>query len=159
MTDPSSPTEIGSFPDDDEEPPTYETRPALASPNGCRPYSAGRGAEAAPGGTMAVLPYFDQGLLTVDISDPADPTQHAQFGRFLTRGPEGNRSYVTPARVGGRTLALLSGEDWVGPDSTLRIDSPPVLADSYFACEAMFTLFDPERTAQVYRKGRKPGAR
>ena len=152
VTNPRAPTEVGSFPNGTERPPTYDTRPAIFSPNGCRPFAAGRGAAAAPGGRTALLPYFDQGLLNVDISNPANPGQLAQFGRFETRRPEGNAAYVSPASVGGRTLALLSGEDWVGPESSLRIDSPAAVAGSPVACEAMFTLFDPEDTAQVYRQ-------
>ena len=151
-TNPTDPKEVGSFPNGPQRPPPFGGRPQIFSPNGCRPFSAGRGAEASPDGTKALLPYFDQGLLNVDISNPAAPAQLAQFGRDETRGLEGNSAYVTPATADGRSLALLAAEDWVGPTSSLRIDSPGALAGSRFACEAMFTLFDPENTAQVYRR-------
>ena len=156
VTNPGNPTEVGSFPNGAERPPALPGRTGARSArsrNGCRNYFVGRGAEAGSGGTLGLLPFMDHGMLTVDLSNPADPNQlgHLAYPRD-ERTFEGNAAFVTEASVGGRALALLSNEDWVGPVTTLRLSSPASLAGSRFGCEAHFTLFDPEDTAQIYRK-------
>ncbi|MBA3969300.1 MAG: hypothetical protein H0X52_04280, partial [Gemmatimonadetes bacterium] len=143
VTNPGKPVQMGSFPD--------RGRP-ISSRHGCRPFSAGHAAETSPDGRTALLAYYDEGLLVLDISEPAAPAERGQFRYPAGRSTEGNAAYTTWARVGDRTLALVSDEDWIAPTTTLRIDAPASVAGTRFACEAMFTLFDPENTAQIYRK-------
>lgn len=95
----------------------------------------------------------------------ADPYPAALApGLTADRAVEGNGAYNTFAGSSASPLALLSDEDWIAPTTTVRVDtvggstdstmpSPQGLAPgtTAMACEAMFTLFDPENTAQIYR--------
>ncbi len=158
VTNPANPTQVGSFPNGAQQPPPYVPPGGTGIPrgfshNGCRPFDAAVGVGVTPDGNTGLLPYYDHGMLTVNLSDPAAPSQLGQlpFPRD-DRAFEGNAERVGFASAGGRSLALLSSADWVAPNTRLRIDSPASLAGSKFACEAMFTLFDPNNTAQIYRK-------
>ena len=48
---------------------------------------------------------------------------------------EGNAAFVSTGTVGGRPVAVVSEEDFIGPDSILRIDSP---GGSALASEVMW---------------------
>jgi hypothetical protein len=143
VTDPRNPVQLGSFP-----PPG---RP-IWSPNGCRPFSAGRGAAVAPGGEFAALAYYDDGLFLLDVLDPASPRVLGRLPYPTDREVEGNAAHVALAEVGGRRVALVAEEDWIAPATRLRIQAPQRLAAELFACSAMFTLFDPDDRAQLYRQ-------
>lgn len=165
VTDPTSPTEVGSFPNrfpaPDQRPPGFNGQSNGFSNNGCRAFDGGIGVGSYPDGSKALLPYFDQGLLSVDLANPAAPAQLGQYQYpRADRLFEGNASYVDFTTSGGRSLALLGESDWIAPNSSLRIDDPSSVAGSKFACEAMFTLFDPNNAAQVYRhpNSQVPGA-
>ncbi|MDQ6778362.1 MAG: cadherin-like domain-containing protein [Actinomycetota bacterium] len=155
VTNPTTPTEIGSYPNEfpaDQRPPGFNGQPVGYSNNGCRAFDGAIGVGSYPDGSKALLPGFDQGLFTVDLSNPAAPSTLGQYQYPRSdRTFEGNASYVNFASVGGHSLALLGESDWIAPSSTLRIDGTSSVAGSKFACEAMFTLFDPNNTAQVYR--------
>ncbi|HVL91940.1 MAG TPA: hypothetical protein VM264_01200, partial [Acidimicrobiales bacterium] len=148
VTDPRSPTLAGAWP------PLGE-RPSPFSNNGCRRFSNNHSVVTDGTGTRAHIAYMDDGLITVDITNPAAVSVVGQFDYPAQRTVEGNAAFVSLGEVGGRPVAVVSEEDFIAPDSVLRIDSPASLAGTRFACEAMFTLFDPEDTAAVYRK---PGA-
>ncbi|MEO7443006.1 MAG: PA domain-containing protein, partial [Acidimicrobiales bacterium] len=158
VTNPRNPTQVGSWPNLDQ----VQLGGSLSerrgfSRNGCRPIETGRGVAFGQGGQVALLANQDLGMFTVDIANPAVPTQagHAAIYPRTDRTVEGTAGYVTEAVVGDRRLALLAEEDWIAPTTRVRIDAPSSLAGSKFACEAMFTLFDEDNQAQVYRK---PGA-
>ncbi len=156
VTNPTTPTEVGSYPNanppPDQRPPGFNGQPAGFSNNGCRAFDGAIGVGSTPDGSKALLPYFDQGLLTVDLANPAAPATLGQYQYpRADRNFEGNAAYVNFASSGGRSLALLGESDWIAPSSSLRIDGTSSVAGSKFACEAMFTLFDPHNTAQVYR--------
>ena len=148
-TNPRAPVQIGSFP-------ALAQRPTAGSGffsiNGCRSFYAGHDGAANRDGSRALLAYLDEGVFAADLSNPAAPTLAGRFEYPEERAVEGNASYVEWADVAGRPLGLVSEEDWVAPTTTLRVDAPASLAGSKFGCEAMFTLFDPENTAQIYRK-------
>jgi len=165
VTNPASPTQVGSFPNGNQQPPPYIPPGGAANPrgfsnNGCRPFDGAIGVGATPDGSKALLPFFDAGMLTVDLSNPASPAGLGQlpFPRD-DRAFEGNAARAAFASANGRSLALLSESDFVAPETRLRIDAPASLAGTKFACEAIFTLFDPENTAQIYRApgGQIPG--
>ncbi|MEO6121182.1 MAG: PA domain-containing protein, partial [Acidimicrobiales bacterium] len=147
VTDPTTPVQVSSWPPVGERPPT-------ASVNGCRAANIGHDADFAAGGTRALVAFGDEGLVTLDISDPSRPRRLGQFDYPEVRSVEGNASYATAMEVGGRRLALVSDEDWFPTTSSVRVDG--AAPQSYFACEATFTLFDPQGDAQVYnRPGRQ----
>jgi len=156
VTDPATPVEVGAYPSGDQRPVGFNGTPAAPnygfSNNGCKAFDGGIGVGTNNGGSTGLLAFLDQGLYTVDLTNPAAPSTFGQF-RYETndRTVEGNAQYVDPATVGGRSLALVGESDWVGPQSSLRVDNGTV-AGSVFACESYFTLFDPEDTAQIYRK-------
>ncbi|MCP9490779.1 MAG: hypothetical protein MSC31_13030, partial [Solirubrobacteraceae bacterium MAG38_C4-C5] len=156
VTNPTTPTEIGSYPNEfptPERPSGFNGQPNGFSNNGCRNFDGAEGVGTYPDGSKALLPYFDQGLLTVDLANPGDPGTLGQYQYSRAdRAFEGNAAYADFATVEGRSLALLGEADWIAPNSSLRIDGSSSVAGSKFACEAMFTLFDPEDTAQVYRR-------
>ena len=154
VTNPTRPTQVGSFPNGDQIPPGFGTNPRGFSHNGCRPFDAGHAVGKGGDGTQVVLPYMDLGMFNVNLADPAAPSGSAQLNLYdrNDRAAEGNAAYGASAEVSGRRLALVAEEDWVAPQSRLRVDAPAAVAGSKFACEAMFTLFDPENSAQVYRK-------
>ena len=149
VTDPRAPVQVSSFP-------ALAQRPTAGagffSPTGCRTFYAGHDGAANADGTKALLAYLDEGVFSADLADPAAPTLAGRFEYPKERTLEAGAGYVAWAEFAGRRLGLVSEEDWIAPNSSLRIDSPASLAGSKFACEAMFTLFDPENTAQVYRK-------
>ncbi|MBW3651441.1 MAG: hypothetical protein KY458_12820, partial [Actinobacteria bacterium] len=149
VTDPRSPTQVGSFPAAGDQP---SAGGGFNSNNGCRPFYAGHDAETSPDGTKALLGYLDEGVWAVDLADPAAPASLGRFEYPEERAVEAEASAVTWADVLGRQVGLASEEDWWAPTTRLRIDAPSSLAGSKFACEAMFTLFDPEDRAQIYRQ-------
>lgn len=147
VTDPRRPTQVGAFP------------PAgvpIFSTNGCRPFSAGHGAAFSHNGTRGMLAFYDGGLFVVDLTASGSPVKLGQFTYPKDRGFEGSAAYVAAARVNGRDLALISEADFIGPATTLEVDGPVAVAGSKFGCEAIFTLYDPQNKAQLYRQ---PGAR
>ena len=147
VTDPTRPVQVGSWPPLGERPPT-------ASVNGCRASNIGHDAGFAAGGTRALVAYGDEGLITLDIRDPARPRRLGQLDYPNVRSVEGNASYVTGGEIGGRSLALVTDEDWFPVTSTVRVDGPT--PQNYVACQATFTLFDPQGDAQLYnRPGRQ----
>jgi len=155
VTNPRDPTQVGSWPNLDQ----VQLGGSLSerrgfSRNGCRPIETGRGVGFGRDGQQALLANQDLGMFTVDIADPSVPTQvgHASIYPRGERTVDGTAGYVTEATVGDRRLALLAEEDWIAPTTRVRIDAPSPLAGSKFACEAMFTLFDEDDQAQVYRK-------
>ena len=160
VTDPTNPTQVGSWPVGTQTPPggsiASPNRPGF-SRNGCRPIETGHAAEFSSDGLNALVSFQDQGMFNVDVRDPTRPNAIGQAAIYdrANRAVEGTAGYVSSTEFGGRQLALLSEEDWIAPSTSLRIDAPASVAGTKFACEAMFTLFDPEDTAQVYRK---PGA-
>ncbi len=149
VTDPRAPVQISAFP-------ALAQRPTAGggffSPNGCRSFYMGHDGAANADGTRALLAYLDEGVFSADLTNPAAPTLAGRFEYPKERTLEAGAGYVAWAEFAGRQLGLVSEEDWIAPNSTVRIDSPATLAGSKFACEAMFTLYDPENTAQVYRK-------
>ncbi len=163
VTNPASPKFVGSYPNAAElnngveqrppgfTPPGGTAQPVSTSNNGCRNFNAALGV-GVQNGNRALVPYFDAGLLTVDLANPAAPATLGRFAYSTDRKLEGNAAYVDFATADGRELALVGENDWIGSESSLRINGAGPLAGSKFACEASFTLFDPENTAQVYRK-------
>jgi hypothetical protein len=149
VTNPTNPTQVSSFP----APP----RSGFSS-NGCKPFSAAREATLNADGTKAALAYLDDGLFDIDLTSPAAPTA-TNIDPYPATPPasrlvEGNGSYVSLTGADEGT-ALLSDEDWNGVTTFLRIDSTStdqgLSTGLKFGCEATFTLFDPEDTAQIYR--------
>ena len=160
VTDPRNPVQMGSWPVGAQRPPggtsaaTATNQRIGWSRNGCRPIETGHTAEAAAGGNQALLAYQDRGMYTIDITDPGASNAVGQAVPHdrSDRAAEGTAGYVTSAQVGSRRLALLAEEDWVAPSTRLRIDAPASIAGSKFACEAMFTLYDPDGDAQLYNR-------
>ncbi len=167
ITNPRTPTQVGDWPEQPENstsaygPPGYDPdgpgpqpgNPPAFSNNGCRPFDMGRAATGTGDGTKALFAYWDRGLFSLDISDPSKPGLLGNWSYDRDdRSREGNAAYVESTTVGGRSLALMSDEDWIAPVTSLRIDGSGPLAGSKFACEAMFTLFDPENDAAIYKK-------
>ena len=163
VTNPATPTFTGSYPNAaplnngvEQRPPGYTPpggvpQPISTSNNGCRNFNAALSV-GVQNGNRALVPYLDGGLFTVDIGNPAAPSTLGRYAYPTNRQLEGNAAYVDFATVNGRQLALVGENDHIGPESSLRINGTGPLAGSKFACEASFTLFDPEDTAQVYRK-------
>ena len=167
-TNPTTPVQVGSWPLGADVPVGNSASGRKGwSKNGCRPIETGQTAEATADGLQALFAYQDRGMFTLDITNPGAPTkigettssadQSSQIGydRSNRADEAGTAGYVSAMQLGAQSLALLSEEDWVAPSTRLNVSSPASLAGSKFACEAMFTLFDPEDTAQLYRK---PGA-
>ena len=162
ITDPRTPTQLGDWPEkfaspgtppNNQQPPGYGSNPPAFSNNGCRAFDMGRQATGTGDGTEALFAFWDQGLYSLDISNPASPNRIGQWSYNRNdRRREGNAAYVESTQFGGREFALMSDEDWIAPDTSLRIDGTGPLAGSMFACEAIFTLFDPEDDAAIYRK-------
>ncbi|MEP6904778.1 MAG: PA domain-containing protein, partial [Gemmatimonadales bacterium] len=143
VTDPRNPAQVGAFP-----PPGAP----IFSSNGCRPFSAGHGAGFSNGGTRGLLAFYDGGLFVVDFSASGVPGKLGQFKYPPDRNFEGSAAYVAAARVNGRDLALISEADFIVPTTTLDVEGPATVAGSKFACEAIFTLYDPHEKAQLYRQ-------
>jgi hypothetical protein len=162
VTNPTTPTYVGSFPNHSGLNGGVEQRPEGYTPpggvpqrltfsnNGCRNYQYGLSV-GVQNGNRALVPFLDAGLYTVDITNPAAPATLGRWQYATDRALEGNAAYVDFVRSGGRDLALIGENDWTGVTSALRIDGASAVAGSKFACEAMPTLFDPQNTAQVYR--------
>ena len=149
VTNPRIPVQVGAFPSLGERP---TGGGGFFRPNGCRPFYSGHEAEPSLDGTRALLSYFDEGVWAIDIANPAAPRTLGRFQYPLDRALEGNAGYAAWADVVGRQLGLIGEEDWIAPSTSLRVDAPASVAGSKFGCEAMYTLFDPENTAQIYRK-------
>ncbi|MEO5580923.1 MAG: hypothetical protein ABIR58_09700, partial [Gemmatimonadaceae bacterium] len=143
VTDPRRPVQVGAFP-----PPGMP----IFSTNGCRPFSAGHGAGFSHNGTRGMLAFYDGGLFVVDLPASGKPARLGQFKYPADRQFEGSAAYVAAARVKGRDLALISEADFIAPTTTLVVDGPAAVAGSKFGCEAVFTLYDPQNKAQLYRK-------
>lgn len=141
VTNPRNPTQVGSFPPIGSLP--------VFSNNGCRPFSAGHGPAPFDSGNKALLASVDAGVFTLNLANPAAPAKLGQFTYPPARAVEGNAAYVEEAGA-TRPLALVSEDDWIAPNTTLNVRGA-ALNRQMFACEAMFTLFDPEDTAQIYR--------
>ena len=148
VTNPRTPTLAGAWP-------PLGQRPNPFSNNGCRRFSNNHSAITDETGSRALVAYMDDGLFNLDISNPAAVRVVGQWDYPAQRTVEGNAAFVSTGEVGGKPIAVVSEEDFIAPDSVVRIDSPAAVAGTRFACEAMFTVFDPENTAAVFRK---PGA-
>ncbi|MEO8193190.1 MAG: PA domain-containing protein [Gemmatimonadales bacterium] len=143
VTDPRKPKQVGAFP-----PPGT----SIFSTNGCRPFSAGHGAGFSRDGMRGLLAFYDGGLFVLDLNGSGAATQVGQFKYPTDRQFEGSAAYVASARVNGRDLALISEADFIGPKTTLEVEGAPAVAGSKFGCEAIFTLYDPQKRAQLYRQ-------
>jgi len=143
VTDPRRPRQVGSFP---------PAGTPIFSTNGCRPFSAGHGAAFSHNGTRGMLAFYDGGLFVVDLNSAGTPVKLGQFTYPKDRLFEASAAYVAAARVNGRDLALVSEADFIGPMTTLEIEGPSAVAGSKFGCEAIFTLYDRQNRAQLYRQ-------
>lgn len=143
VTDPRHPVQTGAFP---------EPGVPIFSTNGCRPFSAGHGAGFSHDGTRGLLAFYDGGLFVVDLPSSGKPAQLGQFKYPTDRSFEGSAAYVASATVDGRDLALISEADFIAPTTTLEVSGPSALAGSKFGCEAIFTLYDPQKKAQLYHQ-------
>ncbi len=143
VTDPRRPRQTGAFP---------APGVPIFSTNGCRPFSAGHGAGFSHDGTRGLLAYYDGGLFVVDVPASGKPSQLGQFKYPTDRSFEGSAAYVASATVNGRDLALISEADFIAPTTTLDVSGPPSLAGAKFGCEAIFTLYDPQKKAQLYHQ-------
>jgi hypothetical protein len=144
-TNPAQPTQVAFFP-------PLGARPSHFSPNGCAPFTNAHDAQFYAGGTRALVPYMDAGVFVLDLANPATPRRIAQIGYPGTRSLEGNAAYAATARVGRRSLALISEDDWWKPSTRVTLTGPSSVAGEKFACEGTPTVFDPDQNAQVYRK-------
>ena len=147
VTDPRHPVQVGAFP-----------APAtpIFSNNGCRPFSAGHGAGFSQSGMGGLLAFYDGGIFILDLGGSGTPVKRGQFTYPNDRSFEGSAAYVASARVNGRDLALVSEADFIAPTTTLAVDGQPNVAGPKFGCEAIFTLYDQQNRAQLYRQ---PGSR
>ncbi|MEJ7811295.1 MAG: PA domain-containing protein [Gemmatimonadaceae bacterium] len=143
VTDPTRPTQLGSFPERGEP---------ILSGNGCRPFAASHAATSYAAGVRAAVAWFDGGLRLVDLASPASPRELAGFRYPAARAVEGNAAYVTTGTVDGRELALVAEEDWIATTTTLHLAGPAPLAGTHVACEAMFTLFAPGDDVALFRR-------
>ncbi|HXG72667.1 MAG TPA: PA domain-containing protein [Gemmatimonadaceae bacterium] len=143
VTDPRNPVQVGSFPP--------AGRP-IFSTNGCRPFNAGHGAGFSHGGGRGLLAFYDGGVFVLDLAGSGKPSQLGQFSYPADRRMEASAAYVAAAKVDGRDLALISEADFIAPTTTLEVSGPPTVAGSKFGCEAVFTLYDKSRKAQLYRQ-------
>ncbi|MEO7503157.1 MAG: PA domain-containing protein, partial [Gemmatimonadaceae bacterium] len=143
VTDPRRPVQVGAFP---------PSGTPIFSTNGCRPFSAGHGAGFSHNGMRGMLAFYDGGLFVLDLPAPGAPVKLGQFKYPADRSLEASAAYVAAARVNGRDLALISEADFIGPLTTLDVQGPPAVAGSKFGCEAIFTLYDPANTTQLYRQ-------
>ena len=143
VTDPRRPRQVTAFP---------PSGTPIFSNNGCRPFSAAHGAGTSHTGERGLLAFYDGGLFVLDLQHVDTPTLMGQFTYPNQRALEGSAAYVAAARVGGRDLAVISEADFMAPTTTMEVDGSSPVAGTKFACEAMFTLFDPNRAAQLYRQ-------
>lgn len=147
VSNPRSPVQIGSFPGRKEP---------IFSANGCRPFRAAHDARVSPDGRGVLLAFYDAGLISVDLTDAASPKRTGALDFGKARNVEGNAGYIASGFIGRRPVALLSEQDWLAPETTLHIETSDSARAPMHACEAVFTLFDPQNRAQIYRQ---PGAR
>lgn len=157
VTNPTVPIQVSSWPELGEDPPR-------TSNNGCYPNGGSRGAEFSTDGTKVYVPYLDGGLFTLNIEDLANPTADPAKGGGRWSYPqdwnvEGNGAYVAQTDVGGRKLALLADEDWIGPTSAFQVEAPTNLAGVNPGCSDLFTSVDLGFDSQISsRPGRRlPG--
>lgn len=143
VTDPRRPVQIGAFP---------PAGTPIFSTNGCRPFSAGHGGSFSHGGMRGLLAFYDGGVFMLDLQGSGSPVKLGQFTYPGDRSFEGSAAYVASARVNGRDLALISEADFIAPTTTLVVEGPAQVAGSKFGCEAIFTLYDPTNTSQLYRQ-------
>jgi hypothetical protein len=147
VTDPRNPVQVGSYP---------SSGTPIFSTNGCRPFSAAHGAGFSHDGSRAMLAFYDGGVFTLDLQGQSDPVKLGQFSYPVDRSFEGSAAYVAATRINGRDLALISEADLIAPTTTMHVDGPASVSGVKFACEAVFTLYDQTRRAQLYRQ---PGGR
>lgn len=161
ITDPSTPTNIGGFP---------EASPPISSSNGCQTFLAGRAVVPSPDGSRAFLSYYDganqfdsdpgqtEALFELDLLPtltaspppvqpnilstwgyaPGDP---AVEGRGNDTDVEGNAADVEllAGRAAGEEIVVVS-EDDVDPAFTrFTIDAPGVAASNWRACESLLS--------------------
>lgn len=143
VTDPRHPVQVGAFP---------PAGTPIFSNNGCRPFSAGHGAGFSHDGKRGLLAFYDGGLFVLDLDRPNGPAALGQFTYPADRAFEGSAAYVASAKVNGRDLALISEADIIAPSTSLIVEGSSHLAGTVFACEAIFTLYDPTRRSQIYRQ-------
>lgn len=145
VTNPRMPTQVGSL-----HPSFAQNEDILAnffSSNGCRPFHAG--VQAAAHGEQAYLSGYDGGLLSVGLSDFSAPTEDGAFSYPDDPAVEGNANHVAVGEVDGDVVGVLAEDDFVAPKSEVIVDDGTTQT-SFRACEAVFTLFDPEGEAPVY---------
>lgn len=123
VTNPTTPTSLGR----------YNTDNGKITQQGCRPFSFANGVAANANGTKAYAAYEDQGLLTLDASNPA---ALPRLGQALP-GPaeEGNSLRFVPNAF--ETAALATDEDLLPAKTTLTIAAGSA-AGSYVGCEAIW---------------------
>ncbi|MEO7521968.1 MAG: PA domain-containing protein [Gemmatimonas sp.] len=147
VTDPRRPVQVGSFP---------PAGTPIFSNNGCRPFAAGHGATFSHNGARGLLAFYDGGVFTFDLSGGGEPVKLGQFTYPNERAFEGSAAYAASARINGRDFALVSEADFIAPTTTLHVTGPASVSGTKFACEAIFTLYDQTRKAQLYLQ---PGGR
>lgn len=142
VTNPAHPVLLSSFPGRKE--PIFST-------NGCRPFRAAHDARIGPDGRSVLVAFYDGGLLDFNIGRPESPLRTGALDFGTAREVEGNAGYLAAAMVNGKPTVLMSEQDWLPVETyvdVLSVDSKtPTTAH---ACEAVFTLYDPDRNAQIY---------
>jgi hypothetical protein len=153
-TNPRNPVQVGEY-----DPVPTGVPNTGNSQNGCRPFRSGHHASLYQGGNRMLVGAQDSGLQEVDLTNPAapSPTPGEETDPYpADRSVEGNGNFAT-AGGASENLGLLAEEDWHAPETRVRIDTPAssdqgLTAGEKFACQATFTRFDPENTAQIYRR-------
>lgn len=143
VTDPRRPVQVGEYP---------PAGTPIFSNNGCRPFSAGHGAGFSHGGARGLLAFYDGGVFALDLQGAGTPVKRGQFMYPNDRAFEGSAAYVAAARVNGRDLVLISEADFIAPTTSVHVEGPPSVAGVKLACEAIFTLYDQARKAQLHRQ-------
>lgn len=143
VSNPRNPRQLAAFPPAGE--------PVFSS-NGCRPFRAAHSFGSGAGGTVGVMPFYDGGFTLLDLRDPESPVKLSEFTLADDRAIEGNLAYAAYADLGDRRLVLTAEQDWIAPVTTLRIDAPASAIRTLKVCEAIFTLFDPGDSLQLYRR-------
>jgi hypothetical protein len=143
VTDPAHPVQLSAWPE-------LGQRPASFSSNGCAPYTNGHSAAFYADGRRALVAFMDGGLFDLDVGSAQLPRKASQYAYPADRTEEGNAGFATATDVGGQTVALLSEEGWTPAATSVKVDSPPNLAGTKFACEGLAPLFDPAGKAQLY---------
>ena len=147
VTDPTKPVVVGSWP-------ALGQTPTLSPSvnNGCFNSTGTRSAEFSADGTRLLVSYLDGGLFNLDINNLADPTTVGTWRYPDDWTVEGNAANATEATVGGRSLALVSDEDWMWQTAALRIDSPASIAGLEVGCEDVHSYFDPKQVSPLHRR-------